>query len=131
MNKIAVLVLLLFGSLALAQDANSNNPQPNQGKDSKQQKAKGPHADPSAYHSPYESDISKSSFGASKGAFTQGSVTNVSPQHAAGAQAPTIDFHHKNAGHSSTSHEPKADAKAKPSYDPGQYKTKAPAKLPQ
>jgi hypothetical protein len=126
MNKLAVLVVLLFGSLAFAQDANSNNPQPNQGKDSKQQKAKGPHADPSAYHSPYESDISKSSYGASKGTFTQGSVTNASPQHAAGAQAPTIDFHQKHAPHS----EPKAAAKAKPTYDPGQYKSKAPAKPP-
>lgn len=131
MNKIAVLLVLMFGSLAFAQDASPNDFQPNQGKDSKQQKAKDPHADPSAYHSPYDSDISKSSYGASKGAFTQGSVTNASPQHAAGAQAPNIDFHHKNAAHSSTSHDPKADAKAKASYDPGQYKAKAPAKLPQ
>lgn len=132
MNKIAVILVLLFGSLTFAQNANSNDPN-NQGKDPKDQKdqkeQKEPNVDLSTYHSPYTSDISKSSFGASKGAFTQGSVTNASPQRAAGAPAPTIDFHHKDARHSSTAHDPKANPKA--SYDPGQYKAKAHAKLPQ
>lgn len=131
MKKIAVIFMLLLGSLAFAQDANSNDP--TQSQDPAEQKAqqKKPNAPQSTYHSPYESDISKSSFGAAKGSFTQNSVTNASPQHAAGAPVPTIDFHHKNASHSSTGHDPKADAKAKASYDPGEYKAKAPAKLPQ
>jgi hypothetical protein len=136
MKKIAVIFMLLLGSLAFAQDANSNDP--TQGQDPAEQKMqqqkmeqKKPNAQQSTYHSPYESDISKSSFGAAKGSFTQNSVTNASPQHAAGAPVPTIDFHHKNTSHSSTGHDPKADAKAKASYDPGEYKAKAPAKLPQ
>jgi hypothetical protein len=142
MKKIAVTLMLMFASVAFAQSANPEDPDypPKDPREQKEQQKdqKEPKPDLSTYHSPFTSDISKSSFGTAKGAFTQGSVTNVSPQRAAAAAggiapAPKIDSHHKDTHRSSTSHDPKADAKAnaKASYDPGEYKAKTPAKLAQ
>jgi hypothetical protein len=125
MKTIVITLMLLIASAAFAQNADPNDANNTKGTSPKDPKsAKG--ADASAYKSPYDSDISKSSFGTGKGAFLQGSVTNASPQHASGTPAPTIDFHHKDAHASSTTHAAKPDAKAV--YDPGQYKAKAPAK---
>jgi hypothetical protein len=149
--KITILLLMILcGTLAFAQDDDQDQSSTDQAgqfhhlnqqkgqADQKNQKKdnKGPSegrnqkdATAGTYHSPFDSDISKTSFGATANPFAQASVTNANPQHQNGL--PALDFHHKQAHQSSTSHDTQQDKKtaAKAPYDPGEYKKPA-AKQP-